>query len=149
MIRVLGRKEEKQFARQLEKSTGKAVVVSDKILVDRKEICIGTREVAAFVEHFGKQLRIEQAGLLVVVDEKKGVFSIEGAQVFAPFFVQRRALNDGEVQQWMRGVDIPAADEKGLVLLSYGNDIVGAGSVKEGKILNTVPKERRIKSAAE
>jgi NOL1/NOP2/fmu family ribosome biogenesis protein len=48
-------------------------------------------------------------------------------------------------REWLKGVDIESKDEfNGFVIIRNGNDYLGCGKFKEGKILNYVPKPRRI-----
>ena len=147
MIRVLGRKEEKQVLQKVAKLCGEDVTLFGELLSCDGQIFLGAKDVAKFVDHFGKQFRIERAGILFCTLGKEMRFSIEGAQIIAPCFKKKVALNLGEGDQWMLGDDLQnRCGEEGFILLHSGEDILGVGVAKGDKILNTVPKERRIKN---
>ena len=56
------------------------------------------------------------------------------------------ALNDKEAKEWLSGIDIDKeSDEDVFVIIKHNDDFLGTGKAKEGKILNFVPKIRRIK----
>ena len=73
--------------------------------------------------------------------------SIEGSQIINP----RKnviELKENQVKLWVMGNDIEL-DEKmengEFYILKYKNNILGSGKYSDGKILNFVPKERRLK----
>ena len=45
----------------------------------------------------------------------------------------------------MKGIDISYNGKSGFVLIKYENDFIGCGKITKDKILNFVPKERRLK----
>ncbi|MBI5391878.1 hypothetical protein HZB00_02650, partial [Candidatus Woesearchaeota archaeon] len=56
-------------------------------------------------------------------------------------------LTKEEVWDWIRGFDLEKTVEgDGFMLLTYNGDVLGVGNAKDGRILNTIPKERRIKN---
>ncbi len=74
--------------------------------------------------------------------------SIEGSQL-----VGKNAetnvleLTDSQAKEWMHGNDLELKTGlKGFVIIKHKSDFLGTGKVKENKILNYTPKERRIKS---
>lgn len=79
---------------------------------------------------------------------KKGELrlSIEGSQLIGPHAKKNVVeLDRNELRQWLRGEDlIKEVKEEGYVIMKSNNDFVGCGRVKEGKILNFVPKARRL-----
>ncbi|MBT3262233.1 hypothetical protein HN592_06075 [Candidatus Woesearchaeota archaeon] len=85
--------------------------------------------------------------------------SIEGSQIFGPLAKKNILEVDYKVMKmWMYGLDIPCKEElEGYVMIKSGTDYIGSGKYKEcaqkseisgtttsGKILNHVPKGRRI-----
>jgi len=48
-----------------------------------------------------------------------------------------------QAERWMRGESIPCSGE-GYVILRWGGYFLGCGRVKDGRVLNYLPKERRI-----
>ena len=75
--------------------------------------------------------------------------SIEGSQLIGKTAAKNVVeLNDGEFKLWLRGEDIEKTliDCSGYVLIKHNSDFIGCGKCKDGKILNFVPKARRVSS---
>lgn len=94
------------------------------------------------------KLRISTIGLYIAeLTDKGGVrLSIEGSQLIGPKAKKNVVeINDKEARFWLKGEDL-IWDEPfdGFGLLKHGKDYLGTGKFKEGKILNFVPKTRRI-----
>lgn len=72
--------------------------------------------------------------------------SIEGSQIFGPLAIKNVLEVDAKIaKMWMYGLDIPCKEKlEGYVIIKSGTDYLGSGKYKEGKILNHVPKGRRI-----
>lgn len=95
-----------------------------------------------------KNLRINIIGLYFAKLEKNEIrLSIEGSQIIGPKATKNVIeVDEEQIKAWIRGGDISyEAGAEGFVLIKYKNDFFGVGKYKEGKILNYVPKERRIK----
>ncbi|MEM2916261.1 MAG: hypothetical protein QXT19_02805 [Candidatus Woesearchaeota archaeon] len=94
-----------------------------------------------------KKLRINSVGLYIG-EFKKGELrlSIEGSQLIGPHAKKNVVeLDKDELRQWLKGEDlVKDVKAEGYVIMKSGNDFVGCGRVKEGKILNFVPKARRL-----
>ena len=73
--------------------------------------------------------------------------SIEGSQMIGLKAKKNVVeLNKEQAMQWLKGQDINIkGDCKGFVILKHENDFLGTGKYKNGKVLNFVPKARRIK----
>ncbi len=55
-------------------------------------------------------------------------------------------IKDEEVKKWLMGEELKTEqDLKGFVIIKNKEDYLGCGGVKEGRILNYVAKDRRIK----
>lgn len=95
-----------------------------------------------------QQLRINSLGLYfgqLRNDELR--LSIEGSQIVGKTATKNVVeLDDTEFKLWLRGEDIEKTliDCSGYVLIKHNTDFVGCGKCKEGKILNFVPKARRV-----
>ncbi len=72
--------------------------------------------------------------------------SIEGSQLIGKDCTKNVIeIAPDEMKAWLRGHDLELEGEyHGFVLLKSGNDFLGCGKFKEGKILNYIPKARRI-----
>jgi len=75
--------------------------------------------------------------------------SIEGSQLIGPKAKKNvLELNKDEMKAWLRGEDLDKEVEyRGFVIIKHGTDYIGSGKAVEGKILNFVPKARRLKTA--
>jgi len=98
-----------------------------------------------------EKLRVNMIG--IYVGELKGEeirLSIEGSQIIGKLAKKNVYEVDSKLaKMWMYGLDIPCKDidfGKTLVIIKNkeNNDFLGSGRYKEGKILNHVPKGRRI-----
>lgn len=94
-----------------------------------------------------KKLRIDTMGLYFG-EIKKGELrlSIEGSQLIGPLAKKNVLEIDNKLARlWLKGYDIPAeTDMRGYVILKNNKDFLGCGKVAENRILNFVPKTRRI-----
>lgn len=72
--------------------------------------------------------------------------SIEGSQLVGPH-AKKNVLEITKEQSraWLKGEDLAAEENlSGFVLIKH-NDFFGTGKIKEGKVLNFIPKGRRLK----
>lgn len=95
-----------------------------------------------------KDLRINIIGMYFAKDEKEEIrLTIEGSQIIGPKATKNVVeLNEQQLSNWLNGQDIEFdAAVEGFIIIKHKNDFYGVGRYKEGKILNYVPKERRIK----
>lgn len=97
-----------------------------------------------------ERIRIDSLGLYF--GEKKNDelrLSIEGSQLVGKAAVKNVIqLDDAEFKLWLQGSDLEKdyGGCSGFVIMKHSGDFVGCGRCKEGKILNFVPKARRVKS---
>ncbi|MEK6961087.1 MAG: tRNA pseudouridine(55) synthase TruB [Nanoarchaeota archaeon] len=73
--------------------------------------------------------------------------SIEGAQMIGPSATKNIVeLDRSETEQWMKGeMVVKETGLSGFVLIKHGKDFIGCGKITgDGRILNFVPKTRRI-----
>lgn len=61
-------------------------------------------------------------------------------------------ISDGEADKWMKGHDLEITEKekiekikKGFIIIKNQGNFLGAGKLTETKILNFVPKERRLR----
>lgn len=99
-----------------------------------------------FIDLDMSKLRVNNFGLYFCKEEIDGFrLTVEGAQLVNP---KRNVvvLDRQQAYSWMRGGDVDVGDRpvEGYVVLKYGKDILGCGKFKEGKILNSIQKGRRI-----
>lgn len=94
------------------------------------------------------KLRINSLGLyLGEIAHGELRLSIECSQLIGPFAKKNIIeLSDKEARDWLKGFDLEKqTDCTGHVILRNNNDYLGTGRVKENRILNFIPKNRRLK----
>lgn len=94
-----------------------------------------------------EKLRINSLGLYFARLDKKGIrLTIEGAQIIGPKATKNiYEMDEKEMNDWIRGYDLEVKEKFDKhVLLKKGKDFFGCGKYIEGKILNFVPKDRRV-----
>lgn len=107
-------------------------------------IYISNREV--FDIDFSK-LRIDVLGLYIGQWRNGDFrFSIEGSQLFGPHALKNVVeLSREASRDWLKGKDLDVeTDCSGFVIVKCGDDFMGCGRIKESRLLNFVPKIRRI-----
>lgn len=93
------------------------------------------------------QLRINSFGLYFGEYRHNELrLSIEGSQIIGKLAKKNIVeLTKDQLKTWFKGNDVDIEiDCKGFVILKNNDDFVGCGRVKENKILNFVPKARRL-----
>jgi NOL1/NOP2/fmu family ribosome biogenesis protein len=142
MERLRGKKE-KEVRKALEEY---GIAIENLLLYSRdNSIYILTPEAAELLQ----QVQVKcLAGFYLAKAEKAGLrLSFDACQLFAKQIKKYIKLNEKQLGAWFRGEDI--SDEKvsfsGFFVLKHNEDFVGCGLVKDGKIKNYVPKDRRIK----
>ncbi|MBN1502583.1 hypothetical protein JW930_03495 [Candidatus Woesearchaeota archaeon] len=94
-----------------------------------------------------RKLRINSLGLYFgEIKNRELRLSVEGAQFVAETADKNILnLNKKQAKQWMSGQDFEIDSElEGFAIIKYEEDILGCGKLVRGKLLNYVPKERRI-----
>jgi NOL1/NOP2/fmu family ribosome biogenesis protein len=93
------------------------------------------------------KIRINSIGLYFgELNHNQLRLSIEGSQIIGPKAKKNvLELNKEEVKQWLKGNDLEKETKlKNFVIIKHNNDFLGCGKVKENKLFNYVPKNRRI-----
>jgi NOL1/NOP2/fmu family ribosome biogenesis protein len=99
------------------------------------------------------ELRVDHIGLYLGTVEDSGLrLSIEGSQIVGP--LAKKNILDISIEQrdsWLRGEELTFDSEKNVfdskyVLLRSGDDFIGSGKASKGKVINFVPKGRRLSS---
>lgn len=97
-----------------------------------------------------EKLRVNMIGIYVGELKNEEIrLSIEGSQIIGKLAKKNVYEVDSKLaRMWMYGLDIPCDIDFGKTLVIIKNkenlDFMGSGRYKEGKILNHVPKGRRI-----
>ena len=117
----------------------------------------GKDKIRIFTGNLGKQdliildkiLTIDTLGLYFAFFKDQDFrLSFDSAIVFGKNIKNTKKiieLNDSETKKWLQGQDIEKeTQEKGFFIIKNNNNILGCGKATGKKILNFVPKERRI-----
>ncbi|MEM4282102.1 MAG: hypothetical protein QXU88_00350 [Candidatus Woesearchaeota archaeon] len=150
-MRILRAKEKKEIFRLLKEQWGFDKQLDLVFLATPKgNIYVASREIFRLPLELLRQTSIG----LYFGELHEGIrLSIEGSQLVGPASTKNVVeLNDTEVISWLKGNDLKKRGEWfGYVLLKHGKDFLGCGKYKpeEGKILNFIPKARRLGIAVE
>jgi len=145
MLKKLGNKEKKLLLAQLQEQFGFSGKLNYNFFINPdKKIFIFNKNLEV---DFSK-IRVNSLGLYFANTKNELRLSIEGSQLIGPHSRKNIfEIEDKQLQDWMHGRDIETENGfKGFVLIKNKEDFYGTGKYKEGKILNYIPKERRLKN---
>ena len=93
-----------------------------------------------------KLLNIETLGLYFAFFKNKELrLSFDSAVLFGKNAKNIIELNESETKKWLQGHDIEKKSNIiDYIIVKHNSDVLGCGKATEKKILNFVPKERRI-----
>ncbi len=92
-----------------------------------------------------RTLRIEVIGLYLMRQDNEIRLSLDATQILKPS-KNIINLNNEQAKSWLKGEDLfITTNLKGFVIIKHNQDFLGCGKASESKILNFIPKERRLK----
>ncbi len=146
--KILAGKEIREIHAMLEEQWGYTGKLEYAFLKNQQDnLSIVTRDIAKVD---WDKLHITAVGLYFG-ELKNGLrLSIEGAQLIGPHATKNvYDLTAEEAMLWIKGNDLPTkSTAKGYLLVKHGNDWMGCGAIKNGNLLNFVPKSRRLPANA-
>ena len=95
-----------------------------------------------------EKIRINSLGLYLGETYDNDIrLSIEGSQIIGKKAKKNVVeLDKQETKDWLRGIDIEKETGiRGFIILKHNTDFLGCGKAVDKKILNFVPKNRRLK----
>ncbi|MEA3515127.1 MAG: hypothetical protein U9R34_06615 [Nanoarchaeota archaeon] len=149
---VLRRKEVKVLLLKLKEQWGFEGEL-DYVFLKGKEdkIFIATRDITKIE---WDNIRINSSGIYIAKETNGQVrLSIEGSQLIGPHATKNVIeISEKLARLWMKGYNIPFDEEKGEELKGFQimkckDDFMATGIFKENRMLNFVPKNRRISSS--
>ena len=144
-LKILNKKEIKNILELIKTHFGCDIELDYAFLMNQKNrVFIANKEL---FDIDTKKIRINSIGLYFgELSNNELRLTIEGSQLIGPKSTKNVVeLSDSEMRTWLKGEDIEKdIDEKGFIILKHGDDYLGSGKVKENKILNYVPKTRRL-----
>jgi len=145
-LKILNKKEVKNIFSIIKKQFGADVDLDYVFLISNKnKIYIVNKE--AFDLDLDK-LRINSFGLYFGELRDDGLrLSIEGSQLIGPEAKKNvLELDEKQAREWLKGYDSSLKlKEKGFVIIKHKNDFLGCGKIVQNKVLNYVPKTRRLR----
>jgi len=149
-IRIVNKKEKKEILRELERNFG--INIRGYVLLKNRKFHIFSGNLKEKdIEKMEKEIRIERIGMVVFKKENFGIrLSFDLLNLLKPT-KSIMEISDFLAKMWLSGKEIEIKNEKlkkekerKVTILKNKNDFIGCGYVKEGKIKNFVPKERRV-----
>ena len=145
--KVLNTRDVKDILKKLEDMYGFTGKLDYAFLVDTKDNIFIIGKDVALIDY--EQLHINSMGLYFGEINKYKEFrlSLEGSQIIGPYATKNVLdLDEEQVRAYFKGGDVPIVHENtGFVLLRHRGDYFGAAKVKDGKLLNYLPKVHRTK----
>lgn len=144
-LKVLNTREKKAIYKLLEEQWGfKGKIEHVMLQSPKNKIYIINPE---FARADISKLRVDSIGLYFAEIKGDVRLSIEGSQLIGNKCSKNiLEVNDRDFRLWLKGNDLETKEKNlsGFVIIKHENDFCGTGKYKEGKILNFVPKTRRI-----
>ena|SRR3989344_3781121 len=145
MLKSFSSKGKKTLLRQIEDQFGFSGKLDYSFFINQdKKVFIFNKDLQI---DFSK-IRVNSLGLYFANLENELRLTIEGSQIIGPKSKKNILdVDENQLHGWIHGEDIET-DKKfeGFVLIKNNNDFYGTGKYKEGRIINFVPKERRLKN---
>lgn len=147
-MEILKRNKKKEVEELLEKEFGIKIPVPYHLVRQGKDkIRIFTGNLSPNdIINLSKLLSIETVGLYFAFMKKQEFrLSFDASILYGKNSKKVIELNKEELKLWLKGEDIyKNIKTKGFVIIKYGSDVLGCGKISQNKILNFVPKERRV-----
>ncbi|MBI1971078.1 hypothetical protein HYS47_04990 [Candidatus Woesearchaeota archaeon] len=147
VLKILNSKEVKHIKAIISGQWGSCPPLDYVWLMNAKEkIYLVTRDI---IRIDLSKLRVDSYGIYFGEVKNMEVMrlSIEGSQLIGPSATKNVIdVSKEHMRQWLKGEDlsVTVSGVDGFVIIKYQDDFLGCGKYKEGKILNHIPKTRRI-----
>mgnify|MGYP001582272766 CR=1 FL=1 len=144
-LRILNTRDIKHLLSLLEKQFSFSGNLDYAFLQNKDDIYLISRDLAKIDT---KKFNINNLGLYFGYIKNASIrLSIEGSQLIGSKCGKNiLILDDEDTADWIAGEDIEISTSlKGYVLIKHKNDFIGCGYIKGGKLLNYIPKERRLR----
>ncbi len=145
-LKILNKKQIKEILSLIKQQWNADLTLDYAFLKDKNDKIFIINK--AFAQIDISKLRINSMGLYFAQKMIDGIrLSIEGSQLIGPKAKKNiLELTEKQTKEWFQGNDLEIKTElKNYVILKYNKDFLGTGKIKENKILNYIPKSRRLK----
>ncbi len=114
----------------------------------------GKEKIRAFSGHLSKEeilqigniTTIESIGIYFLKKEDNLRLALDAAHLLKDQITKNIIeINESQLHDWLRGHDLNIQTSPNPVILKFNEDIVGYGKSTSQKILNYIPKDRRLK----
>lgn len=145
-LKILNSKEIREIHSVIEKQWGAKLKLDYGFLQNSKNrVFIINKDISAIDI---SRLRVNSIGMYFCERDRIGMrLSIEGSQIVGPHAAKNVVEIDEEnMGKWFKGEDLEleCRECSGFVIIRHKNDFLGTGKYSNGKVLNYVPKTRRI-----
>ena len=147
-VKFLNSPEKKQIIEKLNENYG-----IDKL--PHLFLQIGKEKIRAFsgsltkeeISKIARYVNIEIIGIYLAKFEKDGIRLSHNAVTLLADKITKNILeiNDEQAHEWMRGNDLPIKMENKYLVVRNKNLLLGCGKSTGERIINFIPKERRVK----
>ncbi len=156
-LKFLNSKEKREIKRKLEDNYGFSGELEGALLLSTKEERIYLLSGAELLpDGVDKRMRIDRAGLYIGKLLTNGVLlNVEGSQLVGPSSSKNvLELDEEHLEYWVKGEDIvlseqekaSAVEESGVFIVKHCDDFLGSAIIKEGRAMNQLSKNRRVKN---
>ena len=144
-LKILNTREKKPYLAKIKEQWGCDFSTDLVWMVSKKDKLFLIKPSIASIDL--TQLRIDSMGLYFgTINKGELRLSIEGSQMIGPIAKKNIVdLSKEEMHHWLHGEDLEKETESiGYVILKHEKDYLGCGRIVGKKILNFIPKSRRI-----
>lgn len=143
-LKILNKKETKAILAMLESQFGFASGLDYVFLMNNRDRVFIVNHDVSKIDF--EKLRINSIGLYFGELRNNEIrLSIEGSQIIGPYASKNMLeISKEHAIEWLQGKDLDIDAEDGYKILKHNNDYIGCGRASGGKIINFVPKNRRL-----
>lgn len=116
----------------------------------------GKEKIRAFSGHLSKEeisqisqiLNIESIGIYLIKKEQDSELRLSfDATHLLKDQIKKNIIdiNENQASEWVRGFDLSINNNRGIFIIKNNSDFLGCGKSSGERIINHVPKDRRIK----
>lgn len=99
------------------------------------------------IRELGEIANVEIIGVYLIKKERKLRLSLDGIMILKDQISKNVVeINDEQLELWLRGKNLDIKKENGVYVVKYGDDFLGCGISDGKKLINHIPKERRIRN---
>jgi NOL1/NOP2/fmu family ribosome biogenesis protein len=146
-LEILNRKAIKEILKKIKEQWDAEVDFGDKVFLEGKDndIFIVNKDISRVDL---TKIRINSLGLYIGQQMVDGLrLSIEGSQLIGPKAKKNvLEVDEKQARKWLKGYELNVNENfSGYLIIKNKDDFFGCGKVKDNKVLNYVPKNRRLK----